>query len=247
MQVFSLPAAVRAERRSVSRFVPHRNVNSARRVRMPSAAVLPLREVSPDDAFRIATGCIALYQLLPDGRRQILDILGPGRLIHRQITDSAACIAETLCPTQLDRRRLADAQDTADWVAAALLMLRRAQQHAMLLGRKTALERVAFAVLDLAQQFGARLRGVAYAEVIFRLHLTRTDLADWLGLTGETVSRTLNALKRQEIIGFDTPEIVTIKNLKALQTLAGETPASLRTLDCLPGYILTGDTHVKTR
>lgn len=234
MQIISLPIAAPAERRFGVRRTPHRNINAARRVRMPPATVLPLRESASDDALRIVRGCVALYQLLPDGRRQILDILGPGRLIHRQMTDSAACTAETLSPTQFDRHPLAAPQATADWLAAALLMLRRAQQHALLLGRKTARERVAFAVLDLAQQFGARMRDCTYAEVIFRLHLTRTDLADWLGLTGETVSRTLNALKREGLIGFDTPDIITVKSLTALKTLAGETPASLATLDPLP-------------
>lgn len=236
MQIISLPAAPPGEWRSVLRRASHRNINAARRVRMPTATVLPLRESASDDALRIVRGCVALYQLLPDGRRQILDILGPGRLIHRQMTDSAACTAETLSPTQFDRHPVAAPHESADWIAAALLMLRRAQQHTMLLGRKTARERVAFAVLDLAQQFGARMRNSAYAEVIFRLHLTRTDLADWLGLTGETVSRTLNALKREGLIGFDTPDIITVKSLTALKTLAGETPASLMTLDPLPSF-----------
>ncbi|KJV10478.1 hypothetical protein VZ95_04605 [Elstera litoralis] len=166
-------------------------------------------------------------QMLADGRRQILDILGPGRLLHASVTDVADSTAETLSPTHLERRKLLDPLASSELVEAVLLMLRRAQHHATLLGRKTALERVAYAVLDLADQFGARVRGLAYAEVIFRLHLTRNDLADWMGLTGETVSRCLNALKRQEIIGFDTPEIILIKNLKTLEAAAGGDRPSL--------------------
>jgi CRP/FNR family transcriptional regulator len=221
MHSLSVSTPPRLERRPAYRASPHRNINAARRVRLAQGTILPLRSTDAVDAFRILSGCVMLSQGLTDGRRQILDILGPGRLLHSSVTDLADCAAETLSPTHLERRKLLDPRASSELVDAALLMLRRSQHHATLLGRKTALERVAYAVLDLADQFGARVRGLAYAEVIFRLHLTRADLADWLGLTGETVSRCLNALKRQEIIGFDTPEIITIKNLKTLEAATG--------------------------
>lgn len=221
MQLHTSPPASRGERRSLCRPSPNRNINAARRVRLDQGTIVPLRGVAAGEAFRILSGCVMLSQLLSDGRRQILDILGPGRLLHGSVTDLSDCSAETLSTTHLERRKLLDPLGNTEFVEAALLMLRRSQHHATLLGRKTALERVAYAVLDLADQFGARVRGLAYAEVIFRLYLTRNDLADWLGLTGETVSRCLNALKRQDIIAFDTPEIVTIKNLKELEQAAG--------------------------
>ena len=62
----------------------------------------------------------------------------------------------------------------------------------------------------------------------FTLYLTRADLADWLGLTLETVSRCLNAFKRDSVIAFDHPEVVTVKDMGLLAALAGGMTAGTR-------------------
>ncbi len=99
-------------------------------------------------------------------------------------------------------------------------MLTRSLAHATLLGRKTATERVASALIDLAAQFRRRPRNATTRRVTFTLYLTRADLADWLGLTLETVSRCLNAFKRDNVIAFDHPEVVTVKDMTALKALS---------------------------
>jgi CRP/FNR family transcriptional regulator len=106
------------------------------------------------------------------------------------------------------------------YAAQGRLMLARMQAHALLLGRKTAAERVATAVLDLARQFTPTERAGRSTRNTFILYPTRADLADWLGLTIETISRTLNTFKRTGLIAFDRPERITILNQPALERAA---------------------------
>lgn len=179
--------------------------------------------------FRIQQGCIALHQSLGDGRRQILDILGPGRLLGPDLMSALACSAEPMTSTSIET--LPAGPDTdADVLLALQLMLRRAQAHATLLGRKTAAEKVASALIDLAAQFAGPRQPASRRTMTFRLYLTRADLADWLGLTLETVSRTLNAFKRGHVIDFRHADIITISDAAALANLsAGELPRQSRT------------------
>jgi CRP-like cAMP-binding protein len=143
--------------------------------------------------FVVRRGAVMLVGTLPDGRRQIYDILGPGDvfgLSDRPVHGHDA-VALTDCVTE----PFGSAQtQAADVVAAALATIARQHRHAMLLGRLTALERVAAGVLRLSEVLSAD--GVG-----FDCPLSRQDLADWLGLVIETVSRNLTALQRRGLIG----------------------------------------------
>ncbi len=170
---------------------------------------------------RIIEGCICLVRPLADGRRQILDVLGPGRLVGPYLADLTQCSATALALTRLEA--LDPKAESAEIAAAARLMLLRSQSHALLLGRKTLAERVATALLDLASQFS---RGSpAKGDLTFHLYLTRAELADWLGLTLESVSRCLNTFKRDGLIVFDRPKVITILDREALEALASGAPA----------------------
>jgi CRP-like cAMP-binding protein len=89
----------------------------------------------------------------------------------------------------------------------------------LLLGRQSADEKVASFLLRLAHRVGAGTGGA----VGFRLPMTRQDMADYLGLTIETVSRTLTRLRREGLIGFGSPQDVILRR-----------PLELRTLACAP-------------
>ena len=165
--------------------------------------------------YRVTQGCIALYHMLDDGRRQIIDILGPERCFRAA---DPAMTARALTYTKVDVIDPAAApQLSAD---SAIKALARIHRHAMLLGRMTAAEKVASALLDLAGQFPRKSRGGRPGKPSLTLYLTRADLADWLGLTIETVSRTLNQFKRDGLIDFTHAEVVTISRPDALGTLA---------------------------
>ncbi len=190
-----------------------------RHSRIPARTAIMLCGASRPTALRILDGCVALYRELADGRRLILDILGPGRLLGEALVDVQQCKAIALTLTHVESVDMD--RESASAATAMRQMLLRAQSHALLLGRKSASERVATALLDLAGQFARKSRASAGANrTSFFLHLTRADLADWLGLTLETVSRCLGALKRSRLIAFDQPELITIRDRTALEALA---------------------------
>lgn len=173
--------------------------------------------------YRILDGCVATYHLLSDERRQITDILGPGRILvrfagreNRQATLQAA---RALTYSQVEM--LDPAADPALAAQSALDALERLSLHAMHLGRMNALEKVAHALIDLAAQFPRKTRN---SRPAFTLYLTRADMADWLGLTVETVSRTINQLKRAGIIDYVHAEVVTLIKPERLADIAAGKP-----------------------
>lgn len=176
--------------------------------------------LSPRDGttfVEILDGCVALCRSLPGERRQILDILGQGRILFPGNTDGCTCAAITMTHTRL---RPMSSDKAADRVCGEVnLMLQRSLDHSLLLGRKTAAERVATALLDLSEQFSEAGKNCGHT-VSFRLVLTRADLADWLGLTLETVSRCLNHFKREGLVSFSSSGHVTIMEPQYLSAIA---------------------------
>ncbi|RDL47632.1 Nitrogen fixation regulation protein FixK [Ensifer sp. M14] len=183
----------------------------------PGATIYAQEDIAPP-IYRLLDGCVALTHLLSDGRRQILDIVGPGRLFGFALGGSNHCGAQALTFSQAESPWQKIDQSALD--QALLRMLGRAYSHVTLLGRKTAMEKVASAVCDLAGEFKRPMRKSQRGVLTFNLYLTRADLGDWLGLTIETVSRCLNQLKRDRIIDFSHPEIVRILDIETLQALA---------------------------
>ncbi|MBX9455297.1 MAG: helix-turn-helix domain-containing protein [Rhizobium sp.] len=176
---------------------------------------LPLSAGDGELFFRLTDGCIAVSRYLPDGRRQICDIVGPGRMFGFAVQGAGQCVAESLTYSTVERhgRRMA----WASLPAEVGNMLNRQQAHALLLGRKTAAERVASALIDLLEQFGRK----PAARPSFALFPTRGDLADWLGLTLETVSRCLHRFRRDRMIEFSRPERIRVLDLGALRRMSG--------------------------
>lgn len=168
--------------------------------------------------YRVVDGCIATAQTLSDGRRQIIDLVGPGRLIGLGFGDQNRYSAETLGFTRLEL--VPDSLAPGERDQALSEMLARSQSLAMLLGRKTAPERVASALIDLALQFGRPTRDRKRGAVTFHLYPTRGDLADWLGLTIETVSRCLTRLKKAGLIDIRHGDLVIVLDQRELAGVA---------------------------
>jgi CRP/FNR family transcriptional regulator len=95
--------------------------------------------------------------------------------------------------------------------------LAAAQQQFVLLGRKTATERLASFLLMLAKR-AEMSNGVGAGMV--RLPMSRSDIADYLGLTKETVSRVISALKRDRIIRLETLDVIQVLDRDRLEQLA---------------------------
>lgn len=151
--------------------------------------------------YQVVSGTIRSYKLLSDGRRQIDafhlqgDILGLEAGAEHRFSAEAVGDASVIA---YRRGRLAALiqEDPAfrDRVMSAMLRsLERAQDHMLLLSRKTAQEKIATFLLDMAQR-------ISDNAAHFELPMQRTDIADHLGLTIETVSRTLTQFARSGLI-----------------------------------------------
>jgi CRP/FNR family transcriptional regulator len=165
------------------------------------------QDAAADQVFNITHGAVMLYRLLSDGRRQVLGFLGKGDFLGLAVGADYDLSVECLTPVQVCRfprpafRRLLleTPQLEAELLARASDELTAARAHVTLLGRKRATERVASFLLYRADQ-QARYED---AGAVIHLPMNRTDIADYLGLTPETVSRCLSMLKRMKAIQID--------------------------------------------
>jgi CRP/FNR family transcriptional regulator len=175
--------------------------------------------------FTLTKGTLKLYKLLVDGRRQVTGFLHPGDFLGISIDDEHAFSAEALEDAQLcwfPRSRFDDfVEDEATMERELYRMaaheLAAAQQQFVLLGRKTATERLASFLLMLAKR-AEMSNGVGAGMV--RLPMSRSDIADYLGLTKETVSRVISALKRDRIIRLETLDVIQVLDRDRLEQLA---------------------------
>jgi CRP-like cAMP-binding protein len=149
-----------------------------------------------DFVYRVVSGAVRSYRVLADGRRQITGFHLPGDTFGLELGAERLEGAEAINDTVLVVARRSAVVDDPDqgprlW-RHALDELQRSQGHILTLGRRTAAERVASFLIELAE----RLR--AGAEL--SLAMSRQDIADYLGLTIETVSRTLTQLQVDGLI-----------------------------------------------
>ncbi len=176
-------------------------------------------------AFTITRGTLKLYALLPDGRRQITGFMFPGDFLGISLDEEHAVSAEALDDVQLcsfPRSRFgAFVEDhpamERQLYCLAANELSAARQQMVLLGRKTALERVAsffLQLLDRADRIGEG------GTSSFDLPMSRTDVADYLGLTKETISRILAQLRDLRMIRLVTLDRVMVLDRAGLRLLA---------------------------
>jgi CRP/FNR family transcriptional regulator, anaerobic regulatory protein len=180
----------------------------------------------------IQRGWAFRYKGWPDGRRQILDFLLPGDVVSLEsgllgMSDhSVRALTEVeLC--QLESQRLEEVFREHARLALALakyqaVEARRMDERFAVIGRRSAIERLAFLMLDLFER--QRLGGKS-AEIRCAFPLRRQHMADATGLTGAHINRTLNALRREQIALIDGAELV-IHDRLALARLAGVEPGT---------------------
>ncbi len=174
--------------------------------------------------FNLTAGAVKIYKLLPDGRRQIVGFLSMGDFLGVGRRAKYGFTAEALTPVRLCRfprakfTRLLDEFPLfeRELLCRASSELSAAQDQMLLLGRKTARERIASFLIGLSRRAG-RL-GEPTGAV--QLPMTRTDIADYLGLTTETVSRIFTDLKRQGRIGLAGASQVTLLDRPGLAAMA---------------------------
>jgi CRP/FNR family nitrogen fixation transcriptional regulator len=152
--------------------------------------------------YQVIDGAVRSYKLLSDGRRQIgsfhlagdifgLENGGTHRFTAEAIIDTTVRLVKRVSLAHVAEIDAAVARDLLNMTATNL---QHAENHMLLLGRKTSLERVAAFLLEMDTRLTA--------AGVMALPMCRRDIADYLGLTLETVSRALSTLHDKGILGF---------------------------------------------
>ena len=173
-----------------------------------------------DVFYRVMSGVVRVCKFLSDGRRQIEAFHVAGDVFGFEPGAERTLCAEAVGPCSLVayRRRNVDLLAQKDQAVSRLLFgyvmqnLAQAQGHSLLLGRRGAAEKVAAFLLDWSRHF-ADPRPL-------HLAMTRQDIADYLGLTIETVSRSLSQFERDGVIALPNLREVRLTNRTALESLA---------------------------
>lgn len=174
-----------------------------------------------DYVYQVKSGAVRSYKLLSDGRRQIGSFHLVGDIFGLENGSEHRFTAEAIVDTtvRLIRRRSLEMVAESDAMVARNLLhmttnnLQHAEDHMLLLGRKTSLERVAAFLLEMDKRLTA--------AGVMALPMSRRDIADYLGLTIETVSRALSRLHELGILGFvgNTQRQIVLLDRKQLASL----------------------------
>lgn len=183
-----------------------------------------------DFVASVVSGIAALTQTLEDGRRQMVGLLLPSDFVGRPGRSHAAydVTATTDLVMCCFRKKPFEAliEKTPHLAHRLLEMtldeLDAAREWMLLLGRKTAREKIASFLCILARREAAlQMKSVGHAMTI-ELPLTREELADYLGLTLETVSRQISALRREGVLDLVGKRGILVPDFDALQEIAGD-------------------------
>lgn len=174
--------------------------------------------------YEVVSGVVRTSKLLSDGRRQVLSFGYHGDIIGFSHDDMHHCDCEALADVKLRvvNRNVFNSKMAVN-PALCIQLLKRAaaevndmQEHFLMLGRKSAIEKIASFLVVLLEREGEQ-NG---CKTCFSLPMSRSDIADFLGLTIETVSRSLTKLRKKNIIELPDPHRVCVLNTKALRAYA---------------------------
>jgi CRP/FNR family nitrogen fixation transcriptional regulator len=173
-----------------------------------------------DIFYQVLSGVVRVCKFLPDGRRQIeafhsgADVFGMERGTVRESSAEAVNDCTLVCY----RRRQVDMLAQNDGAVARQLLrfamenLAQARAHALLLGRRGAAEKLAAFLLEWSARSADPL--------VLKLAMTRQDIADYLGLTIETVSRTFSQFEREGLIALSGTRAVSLRERDILEEVA---------------------------
>ena len=173
-----------------------------------------------DYFFKVVSGVVRTCKFLADGRRQIDAFYVIGDIFGFEPSGCHRLSAEAVtgCTVIAYRRTKVDVLGDCDRTLSQELLnfamrgMMKAQEHSLLLGRRGAMEKVAGFLLAWAGN-GLNCSSITLA-------MTRQDMADYLGLTIETVSRTLSQLERDNVIALPSARQILLRNLDMLEDLA---------------------------
>jgi CRP/FNR family transcriptional regulator len=175
-----------------------------RRIDFPAKTVIFTEGEPAIAAYRLTHGTAVRYKMMADGRRQIVSFASPGEYLASPFSDRHTCSIEAVDDVRADqfpREPLIEFLGSHqarlfEVINAGLRATDAAYDHMLLLGRATAEERFVEFVFSWRASMG---RKGALANLV-PLPMSRTDVADYLGLTIETVSRLVSKLEREKVI-----------------------------------------------
>lgn len=174
--------------------------------------------------FNLKSGCVRISKMLADGRRQIIGFLFPGEFFGLACSNGYSYTAETITDAELCRmprtdiiKKFSDIPKLGQKVLNIThAELQRTQDQMLLLGRKSAKEKLATFLLNLMDK---SIKDHDSNKKIY-LPMCRSDIADYLGLTIETVSRQFTILGKENLISLSDSQFVEILNLDKLNRIA---------------------------
>lgn len=178
------------------------------------------------DVYELVAGVVRLSKVLPDGRRQIVGFAFPGEIftssgfaLSKQ--NVATCTADAVTPVRvvvypqkgLHDLLLAQPDFVHSMFDALRHSLLHAQQQMVLLGRMSAVERLVWFLLMMAEK-----QNVEH-NVPLHLPMPRYDIADYLGITHETVSRVLSRLRKNQLIEIQEGSMIRIRDWAVMRRM----------------------------
>jgi CRP/FNR family transcriptional regulator len=162
--------------------------------------------------YRVEAGHIVLYRTMSDGRRQVVDFAYPGDIVGLGSLDEHGCHAQASTKTVV---RCLPVQQI--WELAAISReLTASRELLFTVSQRTATERLAAFLIGLSNR--NERRGQNPCEIV--LPMTRSDIADFLGLTIETVSRTFTRFRAEGLIDLEQCILVTLRDRSLLRAIA---------------------------
>ena len=182
-----------------------------------------LQEEESVNLYNITKGNVKIYRLLNDGRIQIIGFLYPGDFFGsykkgkynysaESIGDLRVCVFKQSSLDDYLEKNMQLAKELLHMTSHELTL---AQDRMMVLGKMKAIERVAKFILNISDQ---RLR-IGWQNNPISMPMTRQDIADYLGLTLETISREFSKLKASNVIKFLSPKQIYISDRDKLSSL----------------------------
>lgn len=189
----------------------------------PERSRLFAEDEAADHVFSITEGVVRLAKLLPDGRRQILGFALPGDFLGLSLAVRHSFSAEAVTSVRacrIPRKSFIELTESRPHLLARLhemtaSELSHANEQIVILGRRNAEEKVACFLLTLRERWSV----IEKRSVTVPLPMGRQDIADYLGLTIETVSRTISKMARDRLL-LVVPDGVRLLDLPKLETLA---------------------------
>lgn len=183
----------------------------------------------------IVEGVVALHKVMEDGRRQMVGLLFASDFLGRPLRPSAPYDAIAITPVRMclfHRSQFEDLlgkQQTLERRLLEMMLdeLDAAREWMLLLGRKTARERLASFLMILARRAAAMDQQPMADGLIFTIPLTREAIAEYLGITIETVSRQMSSLRKEGIVALDNQRTVRVLRLAELYEITHDDPPDL--------------------